>query len=263
MYRLQPLVCFSIAAAAVAAGAWQTTSVVLEMRQRDHKQDAQIEELEQQVRDLRSPPSVAPGDVGDDDDDDVRGVPVGRSPVRGPDDAWVTIVAFTDYQCPFCNRVEATLAELLQANPDVRLVVKHNPLPFHVQAMPAAIAAECAHQQGAFWSVHPRLFAEQRGLEEFLQKAPWRSLDVDADALAACRASSKTKAIIEEELAMAQRLGARGTPGFFINGRRLSGAQPLASFQTAVDRARAEAKASGIPASRYYVDGVLAKATVR
>ncbi|MDP2343261.1 MAG: thioredoxin domain-containing protein [Deltaproteobacteria bacterium] len=262
MYRLQPVVCFSLAIAAVAAGAWQTTAVVLEMRQRDQRQDAQIEELEQQVRDLRTPPA-ATRRVGDDDDDAIRGVPVGRSPVRGPDDAWVTIVAFTDYQCPFCERVEGTLAELLKANPDVRLVVKHNPLSFHTQALPAAIAAECAHQQGSFWSVHPFLFSKARVLQDVLKDAPWRSLDVDADVLARCRASASTHAIIQEEMAMAQRLGARGTPGFFINGRRLSGAQPLASFQAAVDRARTEALASGIPKARYYAEGVLAKATIR
>lgn len=92
----------------------------------------------------------------------VHAAPVADSPVRGPNDAWVTIVEWTDFQCPFCSRVVDTLQQV-QRNygTDVRVVVKMNPLPFHVRALAAANAAECAHEQGKFWAVHDALFKNQ------------------------------------------------------------------------------------------------------
>lgn len=260
MSRLLPAVALSLATGAVLTGLWQTTAVLLLMVQTDQRHDEQIRDLQLRAERER-PPASAPRDDGADDV--VRFVPVGRSPARGPDDAWVTVVAFVEYQCPYCARVQDTLDQLLADNPDVRLVVKHNTLPFHQQALPAAIAAECAHQQGSFWAVDAYLFAADRELKGRLADAPWASLDVDPAAMARCRDSSAARAVVLEEQALAKRLGVTGTPSFFVNGRRLVGARPLSAFQGAVDRARAEAVASGIPADRYYVDGVLAKATER
>jgi len=93
------------------------------------------------------------------------GVPVGTSPSTGPADAWVTIVEFSDFQCPFCAAVKGTLHTVLStAGSDVRHVFKHFPLSSHAHARPAAIAAECARVQGRFWEFHDLVFGGQSGL---------------------------------------------------------------------------------------------------
>ncbi len=264
MNALKQILAVTFAIAVVAIGTQRTVSLVLEMRHTDREQDARIDDLEQQLRDMRATADVdrAPHRPGPGDlwaDDDVHPVPVAGSPASGPPDAWVTIVAFLDYQCPFCGRVQQTLADLRAHNPDVRIVVKHNPLSFHRQAMPAAVAAECANEQGAFWPLHRALFANQRSLDKFLSDVSWRRFDLDGQAMARCIAGSEAKAIVREDMDLARRMHAQGTPTFFVNGRRFVGAQPLEKFQQAVDRARTAAKASGIPAARYYADGVLAR----
>jgi protein-disulfide isomerase len=87
-------------------------------------------------------------------------VPVDAAPVRGPADAWVTIVEFSDFECPFCRDAEPTLEAVVAAHPaDVRLVYKEYPLPFHDRAMPAALAADCAGQQDKFWDMHDLLMS--------------------------------------------------------------------------------------------------------
>jgi protein-disulfide isomerase len=92
-------------------------------------------------------------------------VPVGTSPVRGPADAWITIVEFSDFQCPYCATVQTTLATVLpEYGADVRVVFKNYPLPFHAYARTTAIAAECAHAQGRFWQFHDLVFDGQQAL---------------------------------------------------------------------------------------------------
>ena len=92
-------------------------------------------------------------------------VPVGTSPVDGPADAWVTIVTFSDFECPYCGTVQPTLATVLpEFGADVRLVFKQFPLSIHRHARPAAVAATCAHAQGRFWEFHDLVFAEQAAL---------------------------------------------------------------------------------------------------
>ena len=92
-------------------------------------------------------------------------IPVGTSPVRGPADAWITIVEFSDFQCPYCATVQATLATVLpEYGTDVRVVFKNNPLAMHSHARTIAIAAECAHAQGRFWQFHDLVFGEQQAL---------------------------------------------------------------------------------------------------
>lgn len=256
------------ALAVIAIGTERTTHFVLAMRHGDQQQDARIDELETQLRDVRArlaPPEPAERPVlGDSNDDNaVYGVPVGASPVRGPSDAWVTVVAFLDYQCPYCGRVQTTLEQLQQANPDVRLVVKHHPLPFHNQALPAAIAVECAHEQGDFWAWHRALFDHQRDLEHVLAGTAGIAFNLDAGDMDRCRRGARAASVVADDAALAERMGASGTPSFFINGKKLVGAQPLEAFQRAVDVARIDAKRSGIAAADYYEQGVLARATVR
>jgi protein-disulfide isomerase len=168
-------------------------------------------------------------------------------PVRGPRDALVTIVNFSDYQCPFCKRVEGTLREVLEAYPkDVRIVWKDSPLPFHAQAKPAAIFSRVVFQkQGndAFWRLHDALFENQASLEEEdlqelakKQRIPWAPIKA---ALTAEKAPAK----LEESAALASDFQVRGTPHFFINGRRLAGAQPLDAFKELINEELLKARA--------------------
>jgi len=95
----------------------------------------------------------------------VPDVPVGSSPVRGPADAWITVVEFSDFQCPYCGNVQATLASVLpDYGTDVRVAFKNYPLSFHPYARPTAVAAECAHAQGRFWQFHDLVFGGRSAL---------------------------------------------------------------------------------------------------
>ena len=183
-------------------------------------------------------------------------VPVGDSPIRGNVAAAVTLVIFSEYQCPFCARVEGTIKELeTKYGKDLRIVWKDNPLPFHDKAEPAARAGIAAHAQGKFWEFHDKLFANQQalGLEELKGHAKELGLNMakfEADMNAPTAAAS-----IKEDQALATRLAARGTPHFFVNGFRLRGAQPAPKFIEIIDRelARAKAKiAAGTPAAGVY-----------
>jgi protein-disulfide isomerase len=164
-------------------------------------------------------------------------VPVGDGAVRGPAGAKITIVEYADFQCPFCARVAGTLRNLEHQYPnEIRLVYKHQPLPFHQNAKAAAKAAEAAGQQGRFWQMWDVLF-EHSGelgpdkLENFASE-----LQLDVNKFRAAMQDPAVAAKIEAQSAEANRLGAMGTPSFFINGRYLAGAQPLESFEAAVDR---------------------------
>jgi len=185
------------------------------------------------------PARQAPPDV-------VFRVPVLESqPSLGPADALVTIVEFSDFQCPFCARVEPTLRALHERyGDDLRIVWRNNPLPFHQNARPAAVLAMEAFEQGgdeAFWRVHDLLFENQRELDNIDALA--RRAGISMIKFQRALARSTHDAAIDADIAHAQQLGASGTPAFFINGRNLRGAQPLEVFTAAVDRALAEAHA--------------------
>jgi protein-disulfide isomerase len=167
-------------------------------------------------------------------------LPVKGAPTIGPADALVTIVEFFDYQCPYCRRVEATLQELLARYPrDVRLVLRQNPLPFHDRALPAAnLALEARAEQGeaGFLAANRRLFEGKLDrLEESDLLALGQDLKLDANRLRAALSKNGHAAEIEADVDLASDFQAAGTPYFFINGQRLSGAQPLENFVTAVE----------------------------
>jgi protein-disulfide isomerase len=165
-------------------------------------------------------------------------VEVGESPAKGPEDASVTIIEFSDFQCPFCNRVSPTLARIEQEYGDqVRIVFKHMPLSIHPQAPAAHAAAEAAHRQGKFWEMHDRIFENQRDLTEEAFTAYAEALDLDLERFARDASSDEVKKRIEDDLREASELGVSGTPSFFINGRFLSGAQPFDNFKRAIDSA--------------------------
>lgn len=183
----------------------------------------------------------------------VYAFPIGESPAKGPADAWVTVVEVSDFQCPFCGRAATTMKEVEQNyGQDVRLVFKHNPLPFHEHAMPAAMAAECAHDQNKFWPLHDKMFTNQGTLDNANIETYAKEAGLDMNKFKKCRDENKFKARIEGDQSLATKLGARGTPAFFINGRFLSGAQPFPAFKAIIDEELKKAKDSGINKKEYY-----------
>ncbi len=193
------------------------------------------------------------------DDHTLYRVPVGGSPVLGPKTALVTIVEFADFQCPFCGRAEATLSQLRAHYGDkIRIVWKDAPLPFHKRAMPAAsFAREVRAKKGddAFWRAHDLLFANQKNLEDADLQTYSSTLGFDGTALAAAAQSEAHKKEIAEDQDLADAIGATGTPVFYIDGRKLNGAQPYEKFATIIDEELPKAQAlvaKGILAENVY-----------
>ncbi|MCA9631027.1 MAG: thioredoxin domain-containing protein, partial [Myxococcales bacterium] len=181
------------------------------------------------------------------------------SPWKGGEKAKVVMEVFSDFQCPFCKRVVSTLEQVHKHyGADVRLVFKHHPLPFHPRAEPAAnLAVEAFKEKGdkGFWQVHDLLFDSQPKLDDadLLEVAKQAGLN-PYRAKQAITKSIHDK-LIEEDEDLADVLNVRGTPHFFINGRRLSGARPFEAFQSLIDEQLAAAKASvnsGVPRGNYY-----------
>ena len=183
-------------------------------------------------------------------------VPVGEAYTKGPADALVTIVEWSDFQCPFCKRVGDTMKKVEETYAGkVRVAFKHNPLSFHKNAMPAAIAAEAAGKQGKFWEMHDKLFENGRDLtkENFIKWAG--ELGLDVKKFEADLDDKEIEAKVKKQQTEGVTLGARGTPAFFINGRFLSGAQPFDSFKKLIDEELAEAEklvAEGTPKDKVY-----------
>ena len=155
---------------------------------------------------------------------------------RGPEDAEVTIIEYSDFQCPFCARVQPTLAQIEATYGDrVRRVYKHLPLRIHPEAPGAAAASEAALRQGKFWEMHNKIFASQRELGDAVYRRFAEELGLDLERFDADRNSPEVKQRIERDEQEAQSLGVSGTPAFFINGRFLSGAQPFEAFKRVID----------------------------
>lgn len=165
-----------------------------------------------------------------------QAVEIGQAPRKGPANAAVTIVEFSDFQCPYCKRVQPTLRQLAAKYGDqVSLVFKDLPLPIHPEAERAAQAARCAGAQGKFWEYHDALFAAT-ALQRDSYAEIAKKLDLDAGEFQTCLDSGKQRAGLEADMQQARRLGFSGTPVFLINGLMLNGAQPLEAFAQAIDR---------------------------
>lgn len=163
-------------------------------------------------------------------------VPVGTAAVAGPGNAKVTIIEYSDFQCPFCSRVVPTLDSLEKKyGKDLRVAFKNNPLPFHENAMPAAQASVAAQKQGKFWEMYALMFKNQGELKEASFDKWAAELKLDVAKFKKDYADPSTRTAIQAEVAEAAKFGARGTPSFFINGRPLRGAQPLDAFVKIVD----------------------------
>ncbi|MGO9707945.1 MAG: DsbA family protein [Polyangiaceae bacterium] len=195
----------------------------------------------------------------DKPDTNVYKVPLGKSPVLGDKNAIVTIVEFSDFQCPYCKAVEETLKQLrTKYGKDLRLVWKNDPLPFHPRAEPAAeLAMEARAEKGdaGFWAAHDALFASQPKLGDDDLAAIARDLKLDVAKVKQAISAHKYADAIDDEALQADDFKAQGTPHFFIDGRRLVGAQPLEAFTAIVDdelgKARALAK-KGTASSAMY-----------
>jgi protein-disulfide isomerase len=175
----------------------------------------------------------------DKPDTNVYKIPVGKSPVLGEKSAVVTIVEFSDFQCPFCKAVEDTLKSVrTKYGKDVRIVWKNNPLPFHPRAEPAAeLAMEARAEKGdaGFWAAHDAIFASQGKLADEDLFAIGKDLKLDATKVKDAIAKHRYANAIDDDALEGDDFGAQGTPHFFINGRRLVGAQPIEAFSAIID----------------------------
>ncbi len=178
-------------------------------------------------------------------------------PVRGNPEGAVTIVEFSDFQCPYCSRGAKTMEEVLEKyGNDVKLVFKHFPLGFHPWAKPAAINAHCASLQNhdAFWSLHDQYFKDQKTLtpenvaakskeylaDSGLDMAKWSECAENTES----EAYKAAAAVVDADMAFGTKLGVSGTPGFFVNGEFLNGAQPMAAFEPLIEKAKTAAAGS-------------------
>jgi protein-disulfide isomerase len=166
-------------------------------------------------------------------------------PARGPNNAPITIVEFSDYQCPYCKRAEESVKEVLKKyKKEVKLVFRHYPLPFHNEAKPAAIAATCANDQNKFWQFHDMLFENQNALKESDLSGYAKKLGLNEKKFSECVSAKKFQSVIDRDLEDGKKYGVSGTPAFFINGRMLSGARPFEDFEELI-RAELNAKKQG------------------
>jgi protein-disulfide isomerase len=164
-------------------------------------------------------------------------VPTTGAPSKGPEYAPVTIVKFEDFQCPFCKQIQPTLTELFSRyNGKIRLVHKDLPLDsIHPQARQAAEAARCAAEAGKFWSYHDLLYANSPNVSQENLKSYAKEVGIDVNAFDRCLGSGKFKAVVQRDLIDGAQLGLTGTPTFFINGREVSGNQPVEIFRAIID----------------------------
>jgi protein-disulfide isomerase len=173
---------------------------------------------------------------------------VGDAPVRGDARAPVTVVMFGDFQCPFSARAQPTLEQLLEAYPkQVRVVWKNLPMAFHQNAMVAAEAAMAAGEQGKFWPMHDRLFANQKALDPPALERHAQALGLDMPRFRKALADQRFLPGLQEQARFAHEAGIDGIPTFYINGQPLPGAVPFEQFKKAVDDALARPAGAPTP----------------
>jgi protein-disulfide isomerase len=181
--------------------------------------------------------AAAPAAGGPPADTQVFKVEAGNSPSKGPKNAPVTVIIFSDFQCPFCSRVEPTLKQLEDKyKGKIRFVWKNYPLPFHNNAQPAAEAAMAADAQGKFWEMHDKLFANQQALDRATFEKHAQELGLNMNKFKADLDTGKFKAAVQADVQYGNSLGGgMGTPTFFINGHKVAGAMPVESFSSVID----------------------------
>lgn len=160
-------------------------------------------------------------------------------PVKGNTDAPITLVEFSDFQCPYCARFWKDVLPQIEENyvktGKVKLVYRDFPLPFHQQAQPASVASQCAHEQGKFWEMHDVIFDKQTewsGKEDAvaLFSSYGKKMGLDTKQFDECMKSKKYNAEVMKDVVDGSAVGIGGTPGFFVNGKVISGALPYENF---------------------------------
>ena len=171
-------------------------------------------------------------------------VGTGGRPERGPKNAPITIIEFSDYECPFCKKAEESVQQVLKTYGDkVRFVYRDFPLDIHASARPASEAAHCAQAQGKFWEYHDKLMAAtDLSADKFKTLAD--EVKLDRAKFDECIAKQQFKADIDKDMEDATDVGVTGTPAFFINGRMISGAEPFEKFKEIIDDGLAHSKAA-------------------
>ncbi len=156
--------------------------------------------------------------------------------IRGNFNAKVTLVEFSDFECPFCSRFHPTLKQVMSEYGDkVRLVYKHFPLSFHAQAQKAAEASECASEQGKFWEMHDKIFDNQEQLSLASLKQWARDLRLNGSKFDSCLDTGKYAGKVAADLSEGEQKGVSGTPATFINGQMVSGAVSYATLKQIID----------------------------
>ncbi|MCA9688085.1 MAG: thioredoxin domain-containing protein, partial [Myxococcales bacterium] len=166
-------------------------------------------------------------------------------------------VEFSDFQCPFCSRVNPAMKQIKETYPnDVRIVFRQLPLPMHKQAQPAARAALAADRQGKFWEMHDKLFENQKAFSDESFKAWATELGMDAGKFEKDYNDPVIAKMIADDMTVSSKFGARGTPAFFVNGRFINGARPFEQFDALIKEEKAKAekfmKEKGVPAAKVY-----------
>ncbi len=167
------------------------------------------------------------------------------APVKGPAGARVTIVEFSDFQCPYCAVAVTKLNELMQAYPnDVRLVFKQFPLEIHSTAATAAAAALAAHRQGRFWPLHDKMYSEFRHLSRSSILDWARQLGLNQAQFQTDMDSAATQVAIQHDLDDGINAGVQGTPTVFVNGKKYQGSLELEAFRRIIDLELKDTKAA-------------------
>jgi protein-disulfide isomerase len=163
--------------------------------------------------------------------------PFADHPQRGGDNAAITIVEYSDFQCPYCRQEESRLRQVMKKYGDqVRLVYMDFPLAFHQQAMEAALAARCADEQGQFWAYHDALFEDSSGLSNTELKTTAAQLTLDSMSFDRCLDGRKYESAVVADRTQGQAAGVRGTPYFIVGKVAMDGAQPASALELAIDQ---------------------------
>jgi protein-disulfide isomerase len=172
-------------------------------------------------------------------------VEVGNSPIFGKKGAPITVVEFSDFQCPFCSRAADTVTQLKKKYGDkVQLAFKHFPLPMHHEARPAAEASMCVNEQGSdkFWKFHDAMFKNQDKLDKASLEKYAKDSGADVKKFNECVNGKKYADIVQKDMEYGEKIGVKSTPTFFVNGQIVSGAVPIETFSDIIDEELAEKK---------------------
>jgi protein-disulfide isomerase len=165
-----------------------------------------------------------------------QAMPKAPAPFTGPQDAKVVLVEFGDFECPYCAQAHRLVKELRQLYPNqLRVEYRHFPLEQHTRAKPAAIASECANQQGMFWEYHDYLYENPRALQDSDLSNYAKNAKLDMEKFKTCLTSNRAAKVVMRDTEIAQKLGVDGTPSIYINGIKLIGLLPLPLIRVIID----------------------------